>query len=95
MGFQLIRFDPIGREFVWEPLPSTGFSSQIDTLMKNIIHSYQNFAKYTPQTLILQGIDTLQRKIQGFSDLAECVDSAFDFLGSLQFPSPSRGIGSQ
>lgn len=76
--FQLIRFKPIGREFVAEPIPPEDFSRQIDAPAKSIIEPQQKHSKNKPQTHTLQSIDTLQPQNKGFGVMPRCVDEEFD-----------------
>jgi hypothetical protein len=56
-GFQLIRFNPIGREFVAEPLPREGFRHQIDAPSKKIVDRHKNEVNNMAQIQSWQGID--------------------------------------
>jgi len=77
-GFQLIRFKPIGREFVAEPIPPEDFSRQIDAPAKSIIDPQQKHSNNKPQTHTPQSIDTLQPQNKVFGVLPRCVDEGFD-----------------
>ena len=84
------RFHPLSgkrfwKEFAEEALHREGFRRRIDTPLKSLAYPLKKSGKHSPQTLVLQGIDTPQRKIWGFSDLLGCVDRLIERFSFIKF----------